>query len=451
YQELWADGLIVSHVGRGTFISAIPAPSRTAARTPEPAALSPMHWNLPLAPAVPDRWLGGLPQSAPREGAVSFVCALPDPELMPLEEFRRCVDRALRKMGRLVVDFGPAAGYCPLREYIAAQASLSGRAVGPEQIMITGGCQQSLNLIRQVLVPPGDEVVIEAPTYPGALSVFCEAGSKYTSVPVGEHGMDLGVLADVLSQRRPRLIYTVPSFHNPTGVTMDLSSRRKLVELAAKHRVPLIEDDIYGELRYDGPSVPPLRALDPNGVVIHINSFSKVGFVGLRVGWIIAEPPVIEALTVVKRKTELQTSLLAQASIYEFARHGLLARHIKRLKKVNAQRRDVMLSAIERYFPIEATWTRPEGGMSIWITLPESLNTTQVLIESMEKGVTFSPGEHFHPTLSPGNSMRLAFATVGPAQIEESIKRLGAILKSRISALKKRRAAYGHDGLRPLV
>jgi len=450
YQELFADGLIVSHVGRGTFISAIPSPPRPG-RLGQSVAPAPIKWSIPLAPGKPDQWLCAMLHSLTKTDAVSLAYALPSPDLFPIEDFRRSVDRVLRREGARVVDCGHAAGYQPLRDYIASQASLSGRPVSPNQVLITNGCQQSLNLIRQVLVASGDEVVLETPTYSGALSVFCGYDSKYTCVPVGDRGMDLTLLEDALSQRRPRLIYTVPSFHNPTGVTMDLSSRRRLLELAAKYRVPIVEDDIYGDLRYDGPSLPSLRALDVHGVVIHISSFSKIGFPGIRVGWVIGDPALIDALTAAKRKNDLHTNLLSQASMYEFSRHGLLAKHIKRMKKAYAQRRDVMLSAMERYFPAEVGWTRPEGGMSIWVTLPDSVNASQILPESIEKGVIFSPGEHFHPSLSPANHMRIAFTTATPAAIEESIRRLGMLLKTRLTVLKKHRLGRGLDALRPLV
>ena len=450
YEELLADGLIESHVGRGTFISAIPSPPRRS-WIKEPAPPPPIQWGPMLAGRKPDQWLSGMPRNLPAAEAVSLAFALPSPELFPIEEFRRSVDRVLRKEGSALLDHGSAAGYRPLREYVAQQASLSGRAVAPEQVLITSGCQQALSLIRQVLVRPGDEVIFETPTYPGALSVFCGYETKYSCIPVNEGGIDLVLLEEALAQRRPRLIYTIPSFHNPTGVTMDLASRRKLLDLALKYRVPIVEDDIYGELRYDGPSLPSLKALDEYGVVIYINSFSKIGFPGIRVGWIIADKTVIDALTVTKRANDLHTTLLSQAAIFEFSRRGLLAKHVKRIKKTYANRRDVMLSALEKYFPEEATWTHPEGGLSIWVTLPESINANQILIESMEKGVIFSPGEHFHANLSPANNMRLAFSTTNAQSIEESIKRLGAILKARVGALRKQDSGHGLEALRALV
>jgi DNA-binding transcriptional MocR family regulator len=293
--------------------------------------------------------------------------------------------------------------------------------------------------------------VVENPTYPGALSVFCGNDVRHISVPVGARGIDLDVLESVLSQRRPKLIYTIPSFQNPTGATLDMSARRRLLELAVKHRVPVIEDDIYRELRYDGPSLPSLKALDDCGLVIYVSSFSKIGFPGVRVGWIAAEKSLIGHLSAAKRRSDLHTSVLAQAAIYEFSRRGLIAKHVNRLKKVHTERRDAMLAALGKYFPDEASWTSPEGGMAIWVTLPEAVDANQILRESIEKGVVFSPGEHFYSSLPPSNMARLSFSTASPAAIEEAVKRLGGILKARLVSLRKQRAGRAVEAFRALV
>jgi 2-aminoadipate transaminase len=449
YAELMADGLINSHVGRGTFICALPAAERPAPGKERPRP-SPIQWGALLTDQGRDTWLSGLPPS-PGKGFISLAYSLPASDVFPLDEFRRAVDRVIRKEGRVLLESGATGGYDPLQEYVAAQMASSGARVGPEQILITNGCQQSLNLICQVLVGPGDEVAVENPTYPGALSVFCGNNSRHISVPVGPRGIDLDVLESVLSQRRPKLIYTIPSFQNPTGATMDMAARRRLLELAVKHRIPIIEDDIYRELRYDGPSLPSLKALDDCGLVIYVNSFSKIGFPGVRVGWIAADKSLIAHLSAAKRRSDLHTSVLAQAAIYEFSRRGLIAKHIKRLKKVHAERRDAMLAALEKYFPDESTWTRPEGGMAIWVAMPEAMDANQVLRESIEKGVVFSPGEHFYSNLAPANMARLSFSTATPAAIEEAVKRLGAILKARLVSLKKQRTGRPAEAFRALV
>ena len=450
YSELAADGLITSRVGSGTYISRVPAPAPTV-RIREQSPPSPMSWESLLSVQSRDNWLQEMSSYDARRDVIPLALALPSADLFPLDDFRRCVDRVLRRQGRVLLQLGTTSGYAPLQEYIASQLALSGVKVSPDEVLITNGCQQSLDLIRQILVEPGEEVALENPTYPGALSVFCGANSKYFSVPVGEKGIDLNVLEDVLSQRRAKLIYVVPSFQNPTGGTMNPESRRRLIGIAERYRVPIVEDDIYRELRYDGPDVAPLKAIDEHGLVIYISSFSKVGFPGLRVGWIAAPRIVIDHLNRVKQRSDLHASLLAQAAIHEFAKRGLLAKHIKRVKKAYAQRRDTMLESLEKHFPDEAKWNRPEGGMSVWVRLPESLNSNQLLLQAAENGVTFISGDHFYASSPQQNMMRLSFTMAGPQSIEDAVKRLGSLVKSRLVKLKGQRTRGRTDGLRALV
>jgi 2-aminoadipate transaminase len=450
YAELAADGLITARVGSGTYISNAPAPA-PASSIKEQGSPSPMPWESLLAVQSRDNWLQEMHSFEQRRDGISLALALPSAELFPLDDFRRCVDRVLRRQGRVLLQLGTTSGYAPLQEYIAAQLALSGVRVSPDEVLITNGCQQSLDLIRQILVGPGEEVAIENPTYPGALSVFCTAGSKYISVPVGENGMDLNVLEDVVSQRRVKLIYVVPSFHNPAGVTMNVASRRRLIEIAGQYRVPIVEDDIYRELRYNGAELPSLKALDEHGMVIYISSFSKVGFPGLRVGWIAAPRVVIDHLNRVKQRCDLHASLLAQAAIHEFAKGGLLAKHIKRVKKAYGQRRDAMLEALERHFPDDAVWSKPDGGMSVWVRLPQSINTSQLLLQAAESGVTFVSGEHFYSSAPQQNMMRLSFTMAGPQAIEQAVKQLGSMIRSRLLKRGKERPLRANDGLRALV
>lgn len=450
YAELAADGLITSRVGSGTYVSRVPAPA-PASRIREQAPPSPMSWESLLSVQGRSNWLQDMSSYDAGGHVIPLALALPPADLFPLDEFRRCVDRVLRRQGRVLLQLGTTSGYAPLQEYIASQLALSGVNASPDEVLITNGCQQSLDLIRQILVEPGDEVALENPTYPGALSVFCQGGSKYFSVPMGENGINLEVLEDVLSQRRAKLIYVVPSFQNPTGVTMNLASRRRLLGIAERYRVPIIEDDIYRELRYDGPDVPPLKSLDEHGLVIYLSSFSKVGFPGLRVGWIAAPRIVIDHLNRVKQRSDLHASLLAQAAIHEFAKSGLLAKHIKRVKKAYAQRRDAMLESLEKHFPDEATWNRPQGGMSVWVRLPDSLNSKQLLLQALENGVAFISGDHFYASSPQQSMMRLSFTMASPHSIEEAVKRLGSLMKSRLVKIKKRRATSKTDGLRALV
>jgi 2-aminoadipate transaminase len=448
YAELEADGLITSHVGRGTFVSAVPQKREQSA----PTLVSPIVWDSLLADQKGDIWLSRLLHSQQRKDTISFAYGLPQAELFPVDEFRRSVDRALRRDGMNLLQLGNSNGYEPLRESLSTQLSASSIKAKPDEILITNGCQQSLDLIRRVFVGPGDEVALENPTYPGALSVFCGSNaSKFISIPVADRGMDLDALEDILSRRRPKLIYTVPTYQNPTGATMDMAARQRLLGLAVKHRVAIIEDDIYSELRYDGPMLPSLKALDEHGVVISISSFSKVGFPGLRVGWIVAPRAVIEHLNVAKQHCDLHAGLLTQAAVYEFSRHGLLQKHIKRVRRAYSIQRDAMLKAMEKHFPAEAKWTRPAGGMAVWVSLPAMLNADEILVHAAENGVIFSPGSHFYSSSPQLNMMRLCFTMANPLLIEEGIKRLGAVVKARMTTRKKQRALRKAEGYRALV
>jgi DNA-binding transcriptional MocR family regulator len=449
YADLVADGLITSHVGRGTFVSGVPPRDRTP--RPEQRHVPAVQWDTLLVPETRDRWLGSMWRFQPNKESISLGHALPQAELFPLDEFRRSIDRVLRREGRSLLQLGASNGYEPLLDYIASQMSLVGVQVKPGEILITNGCQQSLDLIRRVLVGPGEEVVVENPTYPGALSLFCGRDAKYISVPIDAQGLDLDALEDIMVQRRPKLIYTVPSFHNPTGLTMNLASRRRLAEMVARLRVPMIEDDIYGELRFEGASLPPIKAMDSSGLVLYINSFSKMGFPGLRLGWIVAPGVVIERLNDAKVRCDLHTSTLAQAAVYEFSRQGLFARHLRRVRKAYAARRDAMLQALDEHLSDIATWTRPEGGMSIWVRLPEQVNAAELLPQAAEAGVLFTPGDRFYSSLPKQNMMRLCFTMAAPDRIGEGIKRLAELIRQRVEAAFSRGAASRAEAGRALV
>lgn len=448
YEELVAEGVIRSHVGQGTFVNDVPI---LGVIREERVATFPMSWNAVLTEQPRESAFSSFMNLQPKKDTISLSYGLPHTELFPLEDFRLSLNRAFRKEGATLLQLGLSGGYQPLQQYLASHMALMGIQVTPDEVLITNGCQQSLDLISRILVRPGDEVVIENPTFPGAISVFCGANSKFISVPVNRRGIDLDVLEDILTQRRPKLIYVVPTFQNPTGIAMDIASRRQLIELAARHRVPIIEDDIYRELRYDGAEVLPLKALDKYGMVIYISSFSKVGFPGLRVGWMVAPRPLIEHLNALKQRSDVHASMLSQAAIYEFARQGLLNKHVRRVKKIYAERRDAMLTALTKYFPAEAEWTKPDGGMTVWLRLPESLNTGQLLMEAAKQGVIFSPGEYFYASQPQRNFMRLSFTMTDAMHIEIAIKRLGTLIKSQLINWKSHRGILVAEGRRALM
>lgn len=449
YDELLADGLIASRVGSGTFVAAVPAQTRTNVVETTPS-LTPLNWEAVLPELRLDEWLANR-DAAQRKDCVAFTHALPATELFPLDDFRRSVERVLRREGRSLLQLGASCGYAPLHQYLLQQLALAGIHANDDEILLTSGCQQALDLLRQVLLQPGDEVVVENPTYPGALSLFCQPQYKFISVPVGVQGLDLNALEDVLRRRRPKLIYIVPTFHNPTGVTMDLAARRRLVALAAQYRVPLVEDEIYRDLRYEGAALPSLKALDPYGVVIYLNSVSKVGFPGLRVGWVVAPRLLIEHLQALKQRSDLHGNLLAQAALADFARQGLLHKHIQRCRRSYAQRRDAMLGALQKFFPRESSWATPDGGMAIWVRLPEGVNANDLQVQARNQGIYFTPGPRFYASGPQTNTLRLSFTMLTPTQIEAGVKCLGKLVENQMTAERTDRSSQNLLARKALV
>jgi GntR family transcriptional regulator/MocR family aminotransferase len=430
YEKLEEEGILHSHVGRGTFVLGdVPAVRKQAVAEHE--LQMPLVWETLFASENSEDRLRTMLNLCADKKAISFVYALPSSEFFPMAEFHRAVNTALRKSGPKILNAGRGPGFAPLCDWIAKNTP--GRSVRPDEVMITNGCQNSLNLIRKVLVAPGETVLVENPTYPGALSVLAEKDIRCIGVPMRNTGIDLAVLENILSSQPVKLLYTIPNFHNPTGTTMDLPTRKGLLQLSRKYRMPIVEDDIYGQLRYEGHSLPSLSAMDQTGSVIYINSFSKTSFPGLRVGWIIAAAPVIERLRVARQTYDLHTNLLAQAALFEMLQNGSYGRHLKNVRKLYAANRNRMLAAMKKYFPSGAAWTAPEGGMSVWVTLPAGTDTSHLLSLAAEQGLIFSPGQLFFANAPVSASLRLAFSMVSADQIEEGIRHLSRLVKKHVS------------------
>ena len=389
YAELESEGLIEGHVGRGTYICGAPVRQFT----PPPRANSnggSMRWESVFADERGDDTLSRLMPQVPQD-AIGFVTARPPEEFFPIEEFRRCCNAVLKNDGRKVLQLGSSDGYEPLKHVLIDFFRGEGLTVRSEQLLITGGCQQAIDLLCKAFLRPGDSVALENPAYPGALAIFGAARVRTLAVAVetdsgrtGQVGLNMDALESVLLQNRVKFIFVTPDFHNPTGTALPVAERRRLLEMAGRYQVPVIEDYIYGRLRLRGASTPSLRSLDRAGNVIQIDSFSKIAFPGLRVGWCIGPESVIERLRLVKQSTDLHTDQLAQATLAEFVRRGYLARHLLKMKKAYLSRLEAMETALEKYMPEEATWTRPEGGMSVWLTLPPGFDAGELLIHARE-------------------------------------------------------------------
>lgn len=372
---------------------------------------------------------------------ISFAGGLPAPDVFPVEEFRQSCDQVLLENGAQALQYSTTEGLIPLREMIARHTSRYGIEVNAENILITTGSQQALDLIGKIFINPGDRILVESPTYLGALQAWNSYSAEYLPVLVDQHGMITDALEEAL-RSGPKFIYVLPNFQNPTGVTLSLERRLKLVELADRYGVPVIEDDPYGQLRYEGEHLPSVATLDERfrdnhgacyrGNVICMSTFSKTLAPGLRLAWLIAPPEVINKLVQAKQGADLHTPTFTQMTAYEISRGGFLDRHIKVIRQVYKERRDVMLSAMERYFPPEVRWTHPEGGLFLWARLPEDIDSTVVLRTAVESKVAFVPGAPFYPYSGVQNTLRLNFSNATPENITEGIRRLGEVLYEHI-------------------
>jgi 2-aminoadipate transaminase len=378
-----------------------------------------------------------------RPGFISFAGGLPAPELFPIKEVSDVCRRILLEAGAAALQYSATEGYRPLRELISTRLVADGLAVSPDNVLITTGSQQALDLVGKVLIDPGDTVVVESPTYLAALQAWNAYEADFVGVASGRHGMDLDQLETVM-YRHPKLIYCQPNFQNPRGVTLSLERRERLVELSLQHGTPVVEDDPYLELRFEGDHLPGLVALEsarqPNGEqyhgnIISLGTFSKILAPGLRVGWVVASPEVIAQLTQAKQGTDLHTSTFDQMIAYEMLRSGFLESHKQVIVETYRHRRDAMMDALARSFPRGTRWTHPEGGMFLWVELPESIDAADLLPRAMERQVAFVPGRGFHVDGTGHNTMRLNFSNSTPEQIREGIGRLAHELK-RMGCIK---------------
>lgn len=378
---------------------------------------------------------------------ISFAGGLPAPEMFPVEEFRRASDKVLAEFGAKALQYGATEGYMPLRSLIVQQMARYGIHAKEDNVLITSGSQQALDLIGRLLINPGDKVLVENPTYLGALQAWSAYQARYVSVPIDQDGLRTELLEEAL-RSGPKFMYILPNFQNPGGVTLSLERRMKLIQMTDHYGVPIIEDDPYGQLRYSGEHLPPLvlldcdhlesRACDGHGYfdgnVIYTSTFSKTLAPGLRLGWIVAPVDVIKRCVQCKQGMDLHTSSFIQMVAYEVAKDGFLEQHVRRIRQVYAHRRDVMLAAMERYFPEEVQWTRPDGGLFLWAWLPEAMNAADLLKVAVDtQRVAFVPGHAFYPDGQGKNTMRLNFSNASPEKIEEGIRRLGMVLKGQMA------------------
>lgn len=362
---------------------------------------------------------------------ISFASGLPDPELFPVETLRELADAVLREDGRAALQYGAAEGYGPLRELVAEMLRGRGLHATPDHVLITSGSQQGLDLAARALLDEGACVVLENPSYLAAIQVFESSGAEYAPVPLDAHGMCVEVARKQLAEG-PALLYTLPAYQNPTGLTLSLERRRELAEAAAGAGVAVLEDDAYHDLRYEGEALPPVCALARNPRALYAGTLSKSVAPGLRVGFLWGAPPLIARLAQLKQITDLHTGSFTQRLAYRYCAHGHLQPGIARFCRAYATRRDLLLAALAEHLSGVATWTRPSGGMFLWVTLPEQLDAGELLPRALEAGVAYVPGGAFHPVGGGENTLRLNFVSAPPERIPEGVKRLAAVLRGAL-------------------
>jgi 2-aminoadipate transaminase len=377
---------------------------------------------------------------------ISFAGGLPAPEVFPFAEIELAAATVLREAGKMALQYSPTEGYLPLRELLVRHMARYGIKVKPANVLVTSGSQQGLDLIGKLFVNPGDRILTESPTYLGALQAWAAYQAEYLTVPIDDDGLDVDQLEAQL-RGGPKFLYILPNFQNPAGVTLSLERRRRLVELANHYGAPIVEDDPYGQLRYEGEHLPPLVQLDAEmhdcakgdceftGDVLYLSTLSKTLAPGLRIAWVVAPESVIARLVQMKQGADLHTSTFGQMVAYEVAKDGFLDRHVKRIREVYGERRNAMLAALERHFPQEVRWTRPAGGLFLWATLPEGFDSTDLLKEALgQERVAFVPGASFFPRGGGERTCRLNFSYCGPDTIDEGIRRLGGVIKRRLAS-----------------
>ena len=369
---------------------------------------------------------------AERPDVLSFAGGLPAPEAFPAEALARAHADVLSRDAAGALQYGATEGFGPLRAWVAERMTRRGLRATPGQVLITAGSQQGIDLVGKALIDPGDAVVVEAPSYLAALQSFSTYEARFETVPSDDQGMQVDALERVLRGKRPKLVYLVPTFQNPRGTTLSLERRARIARLAAEFRVTVLEDDPYGELRYRGPALPPVAGIDPEAPVIHLGSFSKTLAPGLRLGYAVADARTIRALTIAKQAADLHTGSLAQRAVARMFETFDYDGHLAGLRQLYGERLDAMLAALERSFPEGTVWTRPEGGLFVWVHLPAGIDARELFGDAMVARVAFVPGAPFYPAEPRPETMRLNFSNQPPAAIAEGMARLGACVTARL-------------------
>ncbi len=420
YELLETEGLIRSHVGRGSFVEAQPT-----GRVPA------VGWRDLFIES--DAASARAPQLSAGSVEISFATSSPSGDLFPLDEIggtvKEVVDHGLAE----ILQLGSPTGYSPLRHYLHELGIESGELQPADEIMVTNGCQQALDLLQRILITRGDTVAVEDPVYPGIQQVIARAGARLVGIPVGPDGIEIERLEATLALERPKMLIVTPNFQNPTGRTLPLGSREAILRLVREHGAIVAENDTYADLRYQGAHVPSLKKLDDSGRVIQMRSFSKISFPGLRVGWVTGPRPVIARLADAKQWSDLHTDQLAQAVLWRFASSGRLEAHRQCVVEGGRRRLAATLEACEKHLPAGCKYSAPEGGMNLWLELPEPLDATALLPRALDRGVAYLPGRVFAVNRPQNGALRLSFAGLSPGKIEKGLATLGEIFRDELA------------------
>jgi len=372
-----------------------------------------------------------------RPDVISFAGGLPASETFPVKDLENISYDLLTEKGATALQYGPTEGEFALREEISKWMSRENVSVGPENILVTSGSQQGLDIVSKVFLDPNDIVVVELPTYIGGLQAFTAYRARMIGVSQDDHGMRMELLEKTLTKlaargKKPKFIYVVPDFQNPSGVTMSLERRRKLLQLAYKFEVPIVEDSPYRDLRFAGQTVPAIFSLDKDRQVIVLGTFSKLLCPGLRLAWIMAPAEWMDKMVVAKQSMDLCSSTYTQLMVAEFMKRGLLPKQIERIRRLYAKKREVMLEALRKYMPEGVEWTEPEGGLFLWVKLPKKMNTSALFPKAVENKVIYVVGSAFHCDGKGQNTMRLNFSYPSEEQISKGIERLARMIRENM-------------------
>ncbi|WP_346878800.1 MULTISPECIES: PLP-dependent aminotransferase family protein [unclassified Clostridium] len=362
---------------------------------------------------------------------ISFAGGLPAPELFPLDKLNEVASKVIKEKGQIALQYASTDGYMPLREIIVKERiAPTGVKCDTSNVMLTNGSQQGLEFSAKLFINEGDTIACESPSYLGALNAFMAYGPKFLEIPMDENGMIVEELEKALENENHniKMIYTIPDFQNPSGITMNIERRKRLSELAAKYEIPLIEDSPYGDLRFEGESLPSIKSFDKAGYVINLGTFSKTFCPGLRLGWILAEEEIIKKYILIKQGADLQCNTFAQVIAGEYMKIYSLDDHIKSIIEVYRVRRDLMIDSMKKYFPEDVKYTYPSGGLFTWVELRKDLDSASIMEDALKENVAYVPGASFFPNGGKKNFFRLNYSNMPEDKIVEGIKRLGKVL-----------------------